>query len=237
MKMRGRKKRLLVLCSVPLLSACGHDYKYYLNEGDQLKEKAKFNEASASYEAALKESKKEKTKQPMLLVLLRQAEVKRAQNKSDEALGLFEKAAELTDKIPAEGAARKANIYNQEAAIYLGNHNAADAASKLKESLQLLQDAGKESTADGAEANSLMGNIYSEAKQYSVADKFFRKGAVAYADLENSDGLSRTLYAMANNCRLMGLDDRAASIEEQARSIAASGIHEATAKHYVRLYQ
>lgn len=237
---RAHRLRVLVIasCSAFFLNSCGHNYKFYLDEGDSAKEKAKYAEAASSYQSAMQEAKKEKTKKPLLDVLLHQAELKRVQNQYDDSLKLLEEAADVTEKVPDAGSRKKAIILTHMASIYLQQNQFKDGLEKLKEALQLFDTAGMTDSTEAAETMALLGTLYSQSKNYKQGDKYLRK-AVSVYERNNNDpsGLSKTLYALENNCRMLGQEDEANQINEKARNVAVTGAHDAAAKHYVRLYQ
>ncbi len=225
------KLRGMAVGGMLLLTGCGHDYKFYVTEGDNLKDKAKWTEAGQNYELALKEARKEKSKHPLMIVFLRQAELKRSETKLDEALALLDKAADVADKIPDEGVTDKAGIYGQIATIYMAKDQPGEAIDKLKEAVRILTEQGKENSKEAAEAYGLLGTICSQEKQYKVADKYFRKAVAIHQEINiDPDGLSRVLYALANNCRMIGMDDDAVTFEESARKMSVVGLKDAVRK-------
>ncbi|MBY0547025.1 MAG: tetratricopeptide repeat protein [Candidatus Obscuribacterales bacterium] len=214
-----------IACMIAL-SACGHDCAYYIQEGDGFKDKGNLVEAEKSYDSALKEANNKKNKSQMLTATLRLAELKRMENKRDEAIELFDKVAKLADGVPAEGALRKASSYNEIAKLKAMQNDNSGAIETLEESLAILEEAAKDQSIVAAEAHSHLGSLYADQKDFNKTDSHLRKSIAAYEANPGSDygALSRAMYALAHNCRQTGNEDEANELDEKAKHVNVGGI-------------
>ena len=230
--------RALILGLCFSLCSCGHDFAFYIHEGDSLKEKTKFNEASQNYQLALKEARKKKSKDELLKATLRLAQLRLIESNQEQAATLFAEAAELAAAVPSAGPACKASCLNEIAKLHLLAGRKDEGLEKLKESLQVLSEAQMEDSAAAAETSSLLGSFYAESGQYKLADKYLRLAVAAYqAHPEDYGSYSRTLSALANNCRQSGKEDEALEFDQKAKTISVSGLSSVTGKAYAKFNQ
>lgn len=229
---------LVSIACVMMLSACGHDYSYYIQEGDGFKDKGNLVDAEKSYDLALKEANNKRNKAQMLTATLKLAELQRMENKHAEAIDLFEKVAKLADGVPTEGATRKASSLNEIAKLKVMQNDINGATEKLEESLEVLSEAAKESSIEAAEAHSQIGALYADQKDFSKADTHLRKSIAAYeANPGNYGALSRAMYALAHNCRQTGKDDEAFEWDEKAKQVNVGGVTAVTSGPLSKLKQ
>lgn len=230
---------LASIACVMMLSACGHDYSYYVQEGDGLKDKGNLVDAEKSYDLALKEANNKRNKGQMLTATLKLAELKRMENKHAEAIDLFEKVAKLADAVPTEGATRKAASLNEIAKLKVMQTDINGAIEKLEESLEVLSDAAKDSSIAAAEAHSHLGALYADQKDFSKTDTHLRKSIAAYEANPGADygALTRTMYALAHNCRQIGKDDEANELDEKAKQVNVGGVTAVTSGPLSKLKQ
>lgn len=221
------------------LSSCGHDFNQLIKEGDDNKEKVKLVDAEANYAQALKQAESKHNKQQMLTATLKLAELKRLENKNNDSIALYEKIIVLADGIPSEGATRKAASHNEIAKLSMIQNDKDTAIKHLQESLDILSEAAKDDSIEAAEAHSQMGMLLSDQKDFERADKHLRKAVAAYEANKNADfgALSRTMFALANNCRLSGNDDEATEIEDRARKVNVGGVTSVTTDAYTKFNQ
>lgn len=230
---------LASLVCVMVLSACGHDYSYYIQEGDGFIAKGNLVEAEKSYDSALKEANSKRNKAQMLTATLKLAELKRMENKRAEAIDLFEKVAKLADAVPTEGAKRKASCYNEIAKLKVFQNDIPGAIEKLEESLEVLSDAAKDSSIEAAQAHGHLGALYADQKDFDKTDTHLRKAIAAYEANPGADygALSRAMYALAHNCRQTGNDEEANELDQKAKQVNVGGVTGSAGALYNKLNQ